>query len=188
MKPFLLITLVSFFLLPAYSQNKYAETYLGIKVINEYNEKIEFAFGIQSVFRIKKHSGIETGLYYKPRRITIVANNTPAFYLITVSERSLQLPLWYRFDSKQINFICGPSIEHIICWKNKTNNSAITITSYNREPKTRLALSAGISKTININSWLIFEPELRTNFFTDTEQPDIGLNISFRHRFHKKKK
>lgn len=53
MKPFLLITLVNFYLLPAFSQNKYAETHLGIKVINEYNEKIEFAFGIQSVFRIK---------------------------------------------------------------------------------------------------------------------------------------
>lgn len=186
MKYFLCILFLITFKNPAFAQK--TETQLGIKILNEYNEKLEFALGIQSVFRIKKHGGLETGLYYKPRRVTVVASLVPDFYIVNISDRSLQLPFWYRFDSKQINFVCGPSFEYFIGWRNKTKNSNITVNDYNRDPKTRLAISCGISKTININSWLILEPELRANFFTDSEQPDLGLNISFRHSFSKSKR
>jgi hypothetical protein len=185
MKSYLLPICTFFLLTQAISQNNYQETQLGIKIINEYNENFEFAFGLQSVFRIKKHAGMETGLYYKPRRMTLLANSAPDIYIINISDRSLQLPIWYRFDSKKLNFLCGPVIEYFLGWKNKTNNPNVTIYDYNREPKTRLAISAGITKTIRINNTIIVEPELRANFFTDSEQPDFGINIAFRKRMKK---
>jgi hypothetical protein len=160
---------------------------LGLKIINEYNGNFETGIGAQAIFRIKKHGGLETGIYYKPRLIKydlILINGT---YNIRITENNIQLPILYRYDSKKLNFSVGPLFEYFLGWRDGTANPDVRIDSYDK-PAISLGFTGGLSTSFYLTEQLIFEPEVRFLAFTNSEQPYIGLNIAIRKRLHKKQK
>jgi len=138
-------------------------------------------FGGQVVYRLTKHSGLESGLYYSTERTSFYYFTPVTSFGINVSERWLALPLFYRFDSRIINVAAGPQLEYFAGWKDRTNNSAVTIDSYNRE-SFRVAASAALSKTIKLSSKWLLEPEAKVSFYPEEEYGLFGINLALRRK------
>ena len=173
--PFLLFGLIT------YTQQHSLQ--VGGKLINNwtfYNGSA-IGFGGQFVYRLTKHSGLETGLYYynRPRdyTTTVYYGNTMSTYDFGVNERRLLMPLFYRFESKIVNFSAGPVLDYFIGWKqtdglvqvNSYSNSAIQVTG-----------SAGVSKSFYLTPTLIIEPEVMFNYIFAEDDGAIGLNLCVR--------
>ena len=158
---------------------------IGGKLINELTFYNGFAPGLggQVVYRISKHGGIESGLNYQNRYIsfyTIVQygsiSNT---YFTRIAEHWIQLPIYYRYDSKAINFTAGPTMNYFIGWNTKYKSDGVTVNDYNRNAVS-VAGSASISRSIYLSGEVILEPELRFNYiFTDADG-GLALNIALR--------
>jgi hypothetical protein len=156
---------------------------IGIKVLNEIDLDGGTFYpggGGQIVYRMTKHSGLESGLYY--------SNQTMTFYFVTigretfhaaVAESWVRLPVLYRFDSKFLNFTVGPQLEYFLGWKNKHSNPSIIINNYAR-PSARFGLTNSLSKSIELSSKWLLEPEARLIFYPSNEYGTIGLNIALR--------
>ena len=165
----------------SFCQNKSLS--VGVKLLNEIDLDGGTFYpggGGQLVYRMTKHSGLESGLYY--------SNQTVIFNFITtgsgtyhseVAESWLRLPVLYRFDSKFLSFTVGPQIEYFLGWKNKHSNPSIIINNYSR-PSARVGLTNSLSKSISLSSKWLLEPEARLIFYPSEEQGTIGLNIALR--------
>ncbi|RYZ27963.1 MAG: hypothetical protein EOO10_11100 [Chitinophagaceae bacterium] len=157
---------------------------IGGKMLNNIdieNETWSPGFGGQVVYRLTKHSGLESGLYYSTERTSFYYSTPVTSFAINVSERWLALPLFYRFDSRIINVAVGPQLEYFAGWKDRTNNSAVTIDSYNRE-SFRVAVSAALSKTIHLSGKWLLEPEAKVNFYPEEEHGLLGINLALRRK------
>ncbi|HEX6191308.1 MAG TPA: outer membrane beta-barrel protein [Chitinophagaceae bacterium] len=167
----------------SFSQNRSLQ--IGGRLMNELTlyDGLAPGFGAQLVYRITKHGGIETGLYYQSRKVNyfIEAQNggTSVTYTAQVAERRLQLPLLYRFDSKLLNFVVGTSLDYFLGWKEKSDNGDIKIISYDRDALS-VAVSAGISKSIYLTPTLILEPEAKFNLIVTDDDGGLGLNLGLR--------
>jgi hypothetical protein len=180
-------TVVLFILLSfastSYTQNRSLQA--GIRVMNEFTffDGLAPGFGGQVVYRMTKHSGLESGIYYQSRRIhytiEVISGGSSATYQTSVAERRIQFPILYRFDSKVINFVVGPSMDFFIGWKDKSTNPDIKITDYDRDPVS-FGFNLGISKSINLSPTLILEPEVKLNLITTDSDGGVGLNIGLR--------
>jgi hypothetical protein len=181
MRKFYLAFITLFFLFSTGAQQR--SLWSGGKLINNwtfYNGSA-VGFGGQLIYKMTKHSGLETGLYYynRPRdyTTTIYYGNTMSTYDFGVNERRLLMPVFYRFDSKFLNFSVGPVLDYFVGWKqtdglvevNSYSNSAIQVTG-----------SAGVSKSFYLNPTLILEPEVMFNYIFAEDDGAIGLNLSLR--------
>jgi hypothetical protein len=179
-----LISLFLIFIITAknvLAQDKSIE--IGGKIINELTFYNGYAPGIggQIIYRMGKHSGIESGLYYKIRPISF--NFYPpiitTFYYVEASERNILFPVLYRFDSRFVNFTIGPVLEYFIGWKQNRSNSDVVIKDYVTD-RLELISTASISKNFMISHKWIFEPEIRFSAFVPNGDGGYGLNFSFR--------
>ena len=136
-------------------------------------------FGGQVVYRLTKHSGLESGLYYSTERLFYYFFVGTSNFTLDISERWLVLPLYYRFDSKIINVSAGPQLEYFLGWKDRTNVSGVDIDDYSRN-SFRVGVSAALSKTIHLTSKWLLEPEARINFYPEEEYGTTGINLAFR--------
>jgi len=153
---------------------------LGGKLINDLTLYDGYAPGLggQLVYRIKKHGGLETGIYYKLHRTESIFYTINSAYVADVSEKRILVPILYRYDSKIINFNTGVIMEYFVGWKQTSGESNIKITSYHND--SRFGGSAGISKTINVIPGYILEPEIHFYYVFDQEDGGVCFNISFR--------
>ena len=135
-------------------------------------------FGGQVVYRINKHSGLETGLYYQNRKLNFITElqQGPSHVVLysQIAERRIQVPILYRFDSRIINFVAGPTVDYFAGWKETSDNGEIKVTSYSRNAIS-LQLGTGISKTFNLTTTLLLEPEIKFNL--NITDDDVGLNL-----------
>ena len=134
-----------------------------------------------------KHGGLESGLYYEARYwgiFTQIQYGQSIYqYYTKIAERWLQLPLLYRYDSKFINFVVGPALDYFIGWKAKHTDPGVTVNSYDRNP-VRFVGSAGISKSFNLASTVILEPEIKFNYFPSEDDGGVLINNSLRKKLH----
>ena len=178
-----------FFIHSSKAQNNGKELQLGVKITNDLTLYNGYApgFGGQVVYKMGKHGGLESGLYYESRYqafITQVQTGPMASYYITkITESWLQLPLLYRFDSKFINFVIGPALDYFIGWKVKHADPGVTVNDYDRNA-VRLVTSIGISKSFDLSPTIILEPEAKFNYFPSEDDGGLLLNISLRKRLH----
>ena len=167
-----------------FGQNKSLS--VGVKLINNITDfesgTLSPGFGAQVVYRIKKHAGLESGLFYQTQHHQFFFY-TPNTGTLTaeIAERWLALPLLYRFDSRIINAHLGIQLEYFMSWRNRNRNPSLLIESYSSEAA-RLGFPAGLSKTISLSKNWMLEPEARIIFYPRTELANLGFNIAVRRR------
>ncbi len=158
---------------------------VGAKLINEHFQSNGWGIGPGGhlVYKVSKHSGIESGLFYqsKPVRFYIYFSNgvSTDIYYGKVADRRLLLPVLYRFSSKLLNFSVGPELGYFIGWKTKSASPGLTISSYDTN-NLQFSFSAGISKSFNLSKSLILEPEVRYNLHLTEEDFGPSFSISLR--------
>lgn len=175
----LLTSAVLFLLTSASAQKRSVE--IGVKIINELTFANGYApgAGIPIVYRFGKHGGIESGCYYKIRPShPFLISDYGALLKETLTERTLIIPLLYRYDSKFINFSVGAAVEFLIGWRMSTTDYYSITTYTSRNPE--LISTASISKTFPLSSSLVFEPEIRFSAFVPNGDGSWGLNLSVR--------
>ncbi|HEV8270553.1 MAG TPA: hypothetical protein VGQ04_04565 [Chitinophagaceae bacterium] len=176
----LILPIILLLLSPAFGQKRSWE--IGVKLINEIEDRGTYApgIGVQALYMITNHSGIESGFYYKLN---------PQYYMESYSlnnyktkrfnEKVIQLPLLYRFESRLVNFTAGFALEYSINMKEfkKTLPAA-----YGDESLQRLTVvpTISISKSWYFSpSWGV-EPELRASAPIPQGGVGIGINLSLR--------
>jgi len=178
----LFLFLITIVISPCYSQKSLQ---LGARLMNEltFFDGLAPGFGAQAVYRLTKHNGLESGIYYQSRRIGfIVETNTggsTTIYNTQVAERRIQLPLLYRFDSKAINFVAGVAFDYFLGWKDRSHTDEVKIIDYNRDAFS-FSLQAGISHSFYLSPTLILEPEAKFNLIVTDDDGGVGLNLSLR--------
>ena len=179
----LFLLLILFVSVSCFSQKRSLQ--VGGRIMNEFTlyDGLAPGFGAQLVYRITKHGGLETGLYYQSRKVNYIVDaqsgSTAVSYNVKIAERRLQLPLLYRFDSKFLNFVVGTSLDYFLGWKEKSDNGEVKIVSYDRDALS-VAVSAGISKSIYLTPTLILEPEAKFNLIVTDDDGGLGLNLGLR--------
>lgn len=170
-----------------FAQKEKKELQIGGKIVNEltFYNGLAPGFGGQLVYRMRKHSGIESGIYYQAKYynlfVSIQSGNSNNSYFTRIAERNLQIPILYRHDAKFINFSAGIIMDYFLGWQDKTKNPNVIVNSFNRNA-VNLIVAAGISKSIHLTSSLILEPEARFNFIITDEDGGLSLNIALRKR------
>ena len=189
MKKLTLLLFLSLLLISFEGTAQKRELQIGGKIINDLTLYNGYApgFGGQLVYRMGKHGGLESGLYYESRYqaffTTVQINQTTYYYYTKIAERWLQLPLLYRFDSKFINFVVGPALDYFIGWKVKQTGPGVTVNDYNRN-SVRFVTSAGVSKSFDLSSTIILEPEIKFNYFPSESDGGVLINVSLRKRLY----
>lgn len=176
------LAIIFFVVTPGFGQKKSFE--IGGKYISEIVNGGHYSpgIGVQAIYKFTKHSGIESGLYFKVN---------PEFYLVSqgllnysfrrYDEKVIQLPFLYRFESSVINFTAGFAVEYLI--NMKTIEKTLP-PGYTNEFFTRLeaVLTISISKSWSLGRSWIIEPELRVSAPVPEGGVGTGLNISLRKR------
>jgi len=174
----LFIFFFSFLFLDCAAQKKSLQ--VGIKLLNEltfYNGLVP-GFGAQLVYEMGRHGGLESGIYYDNQITTYWFYSPGVSVFGEVAERRLTIPIWYHFHSKALNFSGGPSLSYFVGWKDKSSFGA-KVTSYTTNAL-QVQGSAGISKTINLSSSILLEPEVRFNYIFGRDDGNISLNLALR--------
>lgn len=168
------------FILNTHAQKKSFE--LGGKWINEYSNWRYYGpgLGIQTIYKISKHSGIESGIYYKVnRKLAFAFDPNGHLTNIIAPERTIILPILYRFESKLINATAGLAVDYLInenYFKEKTLFGSL---KWNQS-RSELITTISISKSFKLNKKWIVEPELRGSTFIPAGGGGISLNLSAR--------
>jgi len=161
---------------PTYSQKSSLE--IGGKLISEWVEWESYApgIGVQAIYKITDHSGIETGLYYmtKPRFYF-----QPTTLYKKVNEKTILIPLLYKFDSRLINFTAGFAIDYLID-KNQPDRDLYILITNDKTGRIEFLPTFSISKNFYLNESLIFEPEIRGTSFIPRGGGGFALNFSLR--------
>lgn len=154
---------------------------IGGKLMNEWVEGKSYGpgIGLQAIYKITKHSGIETGLYYKtsPRFYFLVY--TAGNYYKKVNEKTILIPLVYKFDSRLINFTAGMAVDYLIV-KNQSDRDLSRSITKNNPGRAQFISTLSVSKNFYLNESLIFEPEIRGSSYIPAGGGGVGFNLSFR--------
>ena len=163
--------------LSTYSQKK-SSLEIGGKIISEWVEWKSYGpgAGLQAIFKVTDHSGIETGLYYiiKPRFYF-----QPTTLYKKVNEKTILIPFLYKFDSRLINFTAGFALDYLIDKNQPDRDLSISITKYNTG-RIEFLPTLSISKNFYLNESLIFEPEIRGTSFIPRGGGGFAFNLSLR--------
>ena len=163
---------------------------VGVKIMAEgnsgYGGTAPF-IGLQLVYPKGKHGGLETGIYYRPIKTDFVTyasvNGTSQYVVSTVAQRFIHLPILYRYQSKIVNFTGGPSFDFYLGWKDRSNKSQVTVTSFNRSSTVLIGIVASLSKSIYLTEKITLEPELRFNPIISEGDPYAHTAFGFAVRY-----
>ncbi len=155
-------------------------TYVGVNPTVEliYGSVVVAGGGITLERQFTKHSGIETGIYYRShKRDWFVITNTDMFNY-SVAERYVSIPLLYKYYSRFFNFSIGASFDCFAGWKQKSGTAGLTVNNYSVSPAIAVGVLTKVSKRIHINDQFFLEPELRFNPNISTETVYIGIGMA----------
>ena len=164
------------------------KTYVGFNFINEISEEesaVATGLGLTIERQFTKHSGIESGLYYRTNKTTFyftdnISNFTNNY---TVAERYLSIPFLYKFYSRILNISAGPTFDYYVGWKQKAG--IVKVDNYSMDPNVGLGFMFKLSKKINLSDHIILEPELRLNPILTYERVYLSLGIAAKYRLTK---
>lgn len=140
-------------------------------------------FGLSFEARFTRHSGIETGFYYRNVKFpggTVNIYPDPYRYPATY-QRYFSIPVLYKFHSRIVNVGAGVTYDFMFDH---------TLTRLNNEgdelDKHRIGVMIKVSKDIKLYKGLFLEPEFHYNPFWAKEMDNrfwMGFQIGLKYRF-----
>ena len=160
---------------------------VGITLTGEITSASDFVAGIGATFerQLKKHSGFETGIYYRTFKTNGTLQVGGNFYNFIIAERHLSIPFLYKFYSSIINLSVGPTFDFYIGWTQKNKSSLVMVNSYNIDPNFGLGLIGKVSKRIEISKKFILEPEIRFNPILSRNRAYLGIGMGAKYKLTK---
>lgn len=180
----IIITLCCF----VFSSENYAQkqSLAGVNITTDVYPELRPRVGITFERLFRKHSGAETGLYYRTERLFGVVNYTDSLssnsYAFTISRKYIMVPLLYKYYSKFLNFSAGPTIDFYAGWEQKNDASLLKIESHTVTPKITIGYLAKVSKVFSFNRRFILEPEIRFGSFHIFSEANLGIGIGGKYR------
>ena len=161
-KIFILLFAIGFSI-NAYSQQ---QSLIGLNVNGDvYPSRFRPSVGLTFEKQFLKHSGFETGLFYRTSKLNGVITYIDASgfysYSFAISERYLTVPILYKYYSKFLNFSVGPTVDFYLGWKQKNNGSSAQISNLEVDPKVNVGFLIKAGKMIPLSKQFLLEPELR---------------------------
>jgi hypothetical protein len=178
----LILPIIILMVSPAFAQKRSLE--IGVKLINEIEDRETYApgIGVQALYIITNHSGIESGFYYKINpQYYMESYGLMNYTFKRYNEKVIQLPLLYRFQARLVNFTAGCTFEYFI---NLKEFKKTLPASYADQSLQRLTVLPTISMSKSLyfsRSWCV-EPELRASAPIPQGGVGIGVNLSLRKR------
>lgn len=130
-------------------------------------------------YAMTKHSGIETGLYYRTFGENFYFNVSGTSFSVNIAERHLSIPVLYKFSSRIVNFSAGPTFDFYLGWRQTSGKIYTQIEEYSVTPPFQVGVMLKLSKNIKLSNRLFLEPEVRLNPMVSAEGRGYGgLGIS----------
>lgn len=171
-----------------FSLRNYAQkqSLAGVNISTDVYPELRPRVGITFEKQFRKHSGAETGLYYRTQRLVGFVNYTDSLgsnsYSFAISSKYLSVPLLYKYYSDFLNFSAGPTLDFYVGWKQKNNASGLKIQSHTVNPKITIGYQAKVSKIFNLNRRFIVEPEIRFGSYQILSEANIGVGMGGKYR------
>lgn len=182
---FLLSVGFSFF---SFAQEKKSDRF-GILLAGESISQSFFPIvGITYEHMFTRKSGVDVGLFYRLEKNEFLVTGydpfgMPSYYLLSVTEGYVNLPVLYRFDAGFAHFSFGPQIDIFTNWQQRKGET-LEITSYRKTPRVDFGALLKIGREIPFKGSLIFEPELRIGMRPfEVGNPYIGIGLRFKKAF-----
>jgi len=171
--------------LPTISFSQGKATYVGVNLTSEFESAMEngtLGIGVTIERQLTKHSGIESGIYYRTcvYQQTFITNST--VFAFSVSEKYISFPLLYKFYSKIVNLSVGPSVDYFAAWSQKGGTGGLKVDSHSVDPKFAFGIMAKAGKSFPLSKQLFIEPELRFNRIIPTLRNYFGIGISMKYK------
>ena len=139
--------------------------------------------GISFETQLGKHSGIETGIYYRTditHGITTYSDGAGTrLYPFTIAHRYFNLPMLYKFYSRFLNFSAGPTLDLFTGWKQKKDTMPAPVTGFEVNPRLDLGFLIKAGKAILLNNRIIIEPEIRYAYLRDFGGLGVGVAVKY---------
>ena len=167
----------------SFSQNK--ATYVGLNLTSEFESTLEngtLGLGVTIERKLTKHSGIESGLYYRTciYEQTFVTNST--VFAFSLSEKYISFPILYKFYSRIVNLSVGPSVDYFAGWDQKSGTDGLKVDDHSVDPNFAFGIMAKAGKSFPLSKQLFIEPELRYNRIIPTLRNYFGIGISMKYK------
>ncbi|RYX82018.1 PorT family protein [bacterium] len=173
------------FSINAYSQQ---QSLIGLNVNSDvYPSKFRPSVGLTFEKQFLKHTGFETGLFYRTSQTSLITYvvNASGYnsYSSTFSQRYLTVPLLYKYYSKILNVSAGPIADVYLGWKQKNDGSLVQITNVEVGRKVNIGFLVKAGKMIPLSKKLLLEPELRFGSVYKFDEINLGIGIAGKYRF-----
>lgn len=173
------------FSINAYSQQ---QSLIGLNVNGDvYPNRFRPSVGLTFEKQFLKHSGFETGLFYRTSILSGVTTyiNASGFYSYSfaISERHLTVPVLYKYYSKFLNLSAGPTVDFYLGWKQQNTGSSAQISNFEVDPKVNVGFLVKAGKTIPLSKRFFVEPELRFGSVYKFDEINLGIGIAGKYRF-----
>ena len=180
---FTIISCCCLFSLKNYAQKQWLG---GVNISTDVYPELSLRAGLTFEKQFRKHSGAETGLYYRTQRLVGIVSYTDSLssnsYSFTISSKYLSVPLLYKYYSKFLNFSAGPTLDFYVGWKQKNDASGLKIQSHTVTPKISIGYLAKVSRIFNLNRRFIVEPEIRIGSDQIFSEAIVGIGIGGKYR------
>ena len=173
------------FSINAYSQQ---QSLIGLNVNGDvYPGKFRPSVGLTFEKQFLKHSGFETGLFYRTSKlsgvITYIDATSFQSHSFAVSQRYLTVPVLYKYYSKILNFSAGPTVDFYLGWKQKNDGSSVQIDNLEVGRKVNVGFLVKAGKMIPLSKQLLLEPELRFGSVQTFDDINLGIGIAGKYEF-----
>jgi hypothetical protein len=152
----------------SYSQSK---TVIGLNLTGEHASSSTYNFlgsrnviglGVTFERKFTKHSGFETGLFYRTFNLgSEVYINYSLYDAYTIKQEYASVPTLYKFYSYIVNASVGPTFEFYTGWRQKGGKVAFNDNPHPEDSKFNVGILGKVSKTIGVTKHFLVEPEIR---------------------------
>jgi hypothetical protein len=173
----LLFLLMVFVAANSFSQ---AKTYAGVNPTVEliYGSVVIPGGGLMIERQFTKHSGIESGVYYRSHVRDWYVQTISDLFTYSVAERYISVPLLYKYYASVVNFSVGPTFDYFAGWKQKSGSAGLKVNDYAVSPAISIGVLSKVSKTINLSDRFFLEPEIRFNPIVTTRSAYVGIGMA----------
>jgi hypothetical protein len=169
------------FSLNAYSQQ---QSLIGLNVNgNVYPSRFRPSVGLTFEKQFLKHSGFETGVFYRTEKLSGVTYYLSNSYPFAFSMRFLTVPILYKYYSKFLNFSAGPIVDYYLGWEEKYTGSVAHTTNVQVGRKVNFGFLVKAGKMIPLSKQFFVEPELRFGSVYKFDEINLGIGIAGKYRF-----
>ena len=178
------------FLLVGFCLNSHSQrqTLVGLNINGEiYPDEFRPGIGVVLERQFTKHSGLESGLFYRTQLSTGIITYTDASgshaSSFTVAQRHVNLSVLYEYYSHLVNVSAGPAFDFYLGWKQKEDEFPFPMKSYDVSPKIKVGFLTKVSKVCPLSKQFVLEPEIRFGSVHTLDEAGIGIGLAGKYRF-----